>query len=603
MNHPGIVIFGATGEIGRWLVVELTAAGETVALVVRNVEARHSEFSSWINRHGGNASNIIYTEGDVTHDWLGISDAVLRTMFCVRLVYNLSGRYSWGMTRPDATAVNVTGAMRVVEFAAALPCRPRVVHASGYLVASEKRLAQLGLRRDQLPTERQWAKLYRDLGAYEASKVEGDFAVRAAAKQHNIDLTIINPAAVIGHSESGEITQITGFGEIVDQLWRGVMSAIPGRPDDWVPHVPVDYVARFMAKIPARDTERMAEYTLLCPGTPTFGEFVRLVASHLGVPAPTRSVPVGAVKVLLKAGLGKLTGMSAEPLSFLVSFDFDTEAADRAAANVGLVCPKLLPALHKTLDHIIATGFGAYPEHRGGFRTPAGVATFVESGADAQVVLLHGLPFTSSAWQPLKAELGSETLTADLPGQGRSALVPIGDEVAWLDDLVSSMPGPIVLVAHSYACRAAVEFAARHARRISALVLISPYFLGKRLPFALRQPLSAKPLLRLGGARMLKEKGQDASHLRRPNAIKHIAERLQRVGSEADRRALRRTLATLVSTGKTPVTILNGGNDSLLWPAPAGARSIVIPGAGHDPQLTHASQVAQAIREASIFTP
>ncbi|GAW42274.1 short chain dehydrogenase [Brevundimonas sp. SH203] len=595
MPDPSVVVFGGTGEIGRWLVVELTAADTAVALVLRNAQGRQAEFSSWIEDHGGDASKIVYVEGDLTLDRLGLGDRFIETLTAVRLVYNLSGRYAWGMTRPEAAAVNVVGAARVVDFAAALPGRPRLVHVSGYLVASQKRLDHLGLRRDPAPTEREWTKLYRRLGPYEASKIEGDFVVRAQAGVRNVDLTVINPGAVIGHSGSGELRQITGFAEIVDQLWRGALSAIPGRPTDWVPHVPVDYVARFMARAPGRDTQSLAEYTLICPDTPRFGAFVGMVAKHMGLRAPRRHVPVGIVRFALKAGLGRVMGVSAEPLSFLTSFDFETETADRAAAAVGLERPRLQPALGRTLDYLIATEFSAHPDHRGGFENLAGAATFVEGGADAQIVLLHGLPLTSRSWRAVRAHLDVEALAPDLPGQGRSQLDRGLDEADWLDSLSSHFTRPIKLVAHSYACALAVDFAARHPDKISGLVLISPYFLGDRPAFFLRHPFLAASVLRLAVGRRLQSLGQDAAHLRRPGAIKRLAEHLRRVGDEADRRRLRHQLAVLASSRLMPIKIVNGENDPPRWPTAASVERVVIPDAGHNPQLTHAPQVAQAI--------
>ena len=596
MSVPGIVVFGATGEIGRWLVVDLTASGERVAAVLRKPAARRGEFLSWIDRHGGDAGKIAVIEGDLTHDRLGIDDASYGTLADIRLVYNLGGRYAWGLTRVAAVAVNVDGAVRVVDFAAMLPRKPRVVHVSGYLVASGKRFAQLGLCRDVMPDWRQWSRLYRELGAYEASKMEGDVAVRAAAKRRGTALTIINPAAVIGHSESGEIAQTTGFAELVDQLWRGVMTAIPGTPKDWAPQVPVDYLAKFMARVPAQDTAPVAEYTVLCPDTPRFPDLIRMVAAHLGVPAPKRFIPVGVAKILLKAGLGKLTGTSGEPLSFLVPYDFDTASADAAATRIGLTRPQAAPVLEKTLDHIIATQFGEAPDGRGGFRSLAGITTFVDGNpAKASVVLLHGLPLTASSWEPLRAKLRHETLAADLPGQGRSQLVSPRDESEWLDALIAQTDKPIVLVAHSYACRTALRFAARHKQKVAALVLISPYFQHPRLQFLLRHPISAKPLLRLAGARRLKDLGQSAVHLRRPGALKRIAERLQLVGDKSDRAAHRRMLADVAAVAKTPILIVEGSHDRLAWPVAARIRRVIIAGGGHDPQITQPSDVADAI--------
>jgi pimeloyl-ACP methyl ester carboxylesterase/nucleoside-diphosphate-sugar epimerase len=589
------VVLGATGEIGRWLVAELTGSGENVTIVMRNAAARAEEYVKWIAAHQGQPDRLSIVEGDVTQDQLGIEKVDRASLADARLVYNLSGRYAWGLSPAEAAAVNVRGAERVVEFAAKLVGKPRVVHASGYLVAARQRLAQLGLQRDVMPSAQQWQRLYRELGAYEASKMEGDYAVRAAAKERGVNLTIINPAAVIGHSETGEFSQVTGVGELVGQLWRGMMTAIPGTPDICVPQVPVDYLVKFMARVPDTDTTPLAEYTVLSPDTPRFADLIRLMAAHLGVKAPTRFIPVKLARVLLKAGLGKLTGSSPEPLSFLVPLSFDVASAEAAALRVGLARPPIEPVIRKTLDHIIATRFGAAPSGGGQFKRLANVVTFVEGDpAKAETILLHGLPLTGKSWDLLRAKFERPALAADLPGQGRSELVAQGNETEWLLDLTRVSPGPVTLIAHSYACRAALQFASRHPDRVAHLVLIAPYFQLARLPLTLRSPASAALLLRLGGAKQLVELDQNADHLRRPGAAKSVAQRLKIVGFDSDRAALRDLLGT-VSRGKVPALVIEGSNDKFVHELPNSVRHVVIEGAGHNPQITHAADVAHMI--------
>ena len=55
--------------------------------------------------------------------------------------------------------------------------------------------------------------------------------------------------------------------------------------------------------------------------------------------------------------------------------------------------------IQKTLDHIVATRFGAMPSGRGGFRRIANINTFVDGDiSKADTILLHGLPLTGSSW-------------------------------------------------------------------------------------------------------------------------------------------------------------------------------------------------------------
>ena len=563
---------------------------------MRNAGARRDTFAAWIAAHGGNARQLVFIEGDVTRDRLGIDELGRKQIADARLIYNLSARYAWGLSKAEAAAVNVRGAERVIEFAATLPARPRVVHASGYLVASELRLKQLGLRRDETPTQQQWARLYRDLGAYEASKMEGDFAVRADAKRRAVDLTIVNPAAVIGHSETGEIGQITGFGELVDQLWRGVMTAIPGSPDSNVPQVPIDYLAKFLARVPAKDTAAITDYTVLCPDTPRFADLIRLVANHIGVRAPKAFIPVGLAKVLIKGGLGKLTGTSAEPLSFLVPLEFDATAADAAAARVGLTRPPVVPVIQKTLDHIVATRFGAMPSGRGGIpahRQHQHVCGWrhIESGHDfASRLAVDGIIVgcaeieTRAAYARRRsAGAGSQRTRRARRRVGvacgackRGAKTPNRDRA-----LVRLPRGFVFRVAASeQGCKPGLDCAV---------------FSSAAVAVPLRFPIMAAPLLRLAGGKQLAKLDQSSDHLRRPGAPKSAAQRLQIVASRPERAALRDLLDDVVRRRQTRVLVIEGGIDRFVRPLPAGVAHAIIAGAGHNPQMTHSSEVADAI--------
>ena len=99
MSNPRHVVFGPTGEIGRWLVAELTGAGDQVAVIMRNAGARRDTFAAWIAAHGGNARQLVFIEGDVTRDRLGIDELGRKQIADARLIYNLSARYAWGLSK------------------------------------------------------------------------------------------------------------------------------------------------------------------------------------------------------------------------------------------------------------------------------------------------------------------------------------------------------------------------------------------------------------------------------------------------------------------------------------------------------------------------
>lgn len=333
MNDPDTLVVGATGLIGRWLVPELTRQGRGVAVLVRRAAAREAELRSWVTAHGGDAGRLSVLDGDLTKPGLGLPGG----LGTVRDVYNLGARFDFGLDRAEARRVNVDGALEVVRWTSGLPGARRLVHLSGYRVAAVRD----GLGAAEL------AALYRKAGAYEASKVEADQAVRAAARELGVPYNTVNPSSVIGDSATGETTQTLGLGQMVRDLHRGALPALPGDRRTWVPVVTVDHLARLLAAVPEHAAPGEA-FWALDEGTPPLHDLIRLVAAHLDVRAPRLSVPAGLLR-RLPAGLTKA---DPETLSFLSADRYPTDSARRLEAAAGLTPPPVLPALRAWAEHL-----------------------------------------------------------------------------------------------------------------------------------------------------------------------------------------------------------------------------------------------------------
>lgn len=117
--------------------------------------------------------------------------------------------------------------------------------------------------------------------------------------------------------------------------------------------------------------------------------------------------------------------------------------------------------------------------------TVNGLDTFVATGGrefDASVpaiVLLHGAGFDHSTWALHSrwfAHHGFAVLAPDLPGHGRSAGAPlstIAEMADWTADLIAAAGAAKArLVGHSMGSLIALETAARHPAKVSALSLI-----------------------------------------------------------------------------------------------------------------------------------
>lgn len=561
MAHADSIVFGAAGFIGRSLVAELLRDGHTVVAAVR--AGGQDRLVGWLDDQGVDRGGLIVATADITAPNLGLAVG----FDGIRDVYNTAALMKFGLDVERAQQVNLTGALEVARWASAQPGLRRLVHISGYRVTAEG-----GTVAD-----------YR-AGAYEASKTEADKALRELARELGVPLTVANPASVLGPG------QYFGLSDLVDQLWRGRLPALPGRRDSFVPIVGIDYVARFLAQVATLPETADRAYTLLDPATPDLPDLIRLIAEHLGVPAPRLSVPVPVLRALPRA----LTGAEPESLGFISGDRYDTSAADAVARTLGIEHRPFADVLRAWADGVVATRNGTIPERpASGFRA----GTWVSGDAvEPEYVLLHGLPLDSDSWDEAAKALAVPTLSADLPGFGRSAARPgipgaLGD---WLDELMAPVRTRPVLVGHSLGAAAAVEFAERHPERVSRLVLISPFFLQERAPWTVRNPLTTQVLARLSApklaARLAIPNGPAAASahaaLRRPGAAARVVSALSTVSTPP----YRADLATRLSRLRVPVLIVHGADDPLR--IPTAHPVVTVPGAGHNPHLTHPELIA-----------
>ncbi|GAT69639.1 NAD dependent epimerase/dehydratase [Planomonospora sphaerica] len=327
---PDSLVLGATGFVGRSLVAELLRQGRTVAAAVRGSGDR---LTAWLAGQGVESSRLTAVTCDVTVPGLGLRENA--GLEAVRDVYNAAGRFAFGLTVQEARSVNVTGALNVADWAATRPGLRRLVHVSGYRVSGG-------------------SPDHRREGPYEASKKEGDAAVRARAAELGLPLTVVNPATVIGPG------QFIGLASLVRDLRHRRLPILPGGPGVFVPVVDIDYLVRFMAALPEHPETAGRSYWVLDDETPELPELVALLAAHLGVPAPRWSVPVGLVRRLPRA----LTGVDPETLSFLSKDRYDTAPALAFAERIGLRMPPVGQALRRWADDLVAARFGEGPAER-----------------------------------------------------------------------------------------------------------------------------------------------------------------------------------------------------------------------------------------------
>ncbi|MEV7607121.1 alpha/beta fold hydrolase [Paenarthrobacter sp. NPDC089322] len=582
------LVFGASGMIGRHLVLTLAEAGANVTAAVRTAESG-ARVEQWLKEHG--LSRSISTT-IVDFDAPEIVAGGPSTFPFITEIHNCAGSFLFGMTAEEARRANVGIVEKLMDFADGLPKLQRIVHVSGYRVGGQD------------PTTVPWSDdhrtaVYKELGAYEGSKMESDAIFQALARERGIPWTIVNPSTVIGDSVTGESDQLIGLATTIAQVRDGTLAALPGNETTFLPVVTVDYLAAFMAAAAVDPAAAGEAYWVLDDATPPLADLLTHVGRHLGAKVPRVRMPVGVIKRLPQ----RITKADPETLTFMSADRYPTASAIEFADRHGIEMPDVLVSLERWADHLAAHRFGAVTGEGRRFVEVGGLKTFELGAAGSSRVVLPGLPVNADTWAEVASAINARVV--DLPGLGLSSGRGVHEWEQWLPAVLSGEPSD--LIGHSIGAAAAVVAADRIPAQVRSLTLIAPFFLQAPMAFPARlRPLVCTYLRHTSPARLSRQlTGSGAntaavetslSDLKRSSA-KRVAEQLALAGSNQWRAELQEALWRFSG----PVRIITGSEDPIapvaveLLESLPNVELISVPGAGHHPQLTHSDALVDLL--------
>ena len=244
------------------------------------------------------------------------------------------------------------------------------------------------------------------------------------------------------------------------------------------------------------------------------------------------------------------------------------------------------------------------------------MSAFLEHGAGAPLALLHGIGGAAHLWAPVH---GRRTLAWNQPGYGRTALPDPLTFAALADALARDLDAAGVeradLVGHSMGGMIALEFALAHPERVERLVLYAttPAFGGRDPAFA-RDFLAARLGPLDAGRSMAECAATLAGGMCAPGADPAAEPAAIAAMAEVPEATYRATLACLATFDRrsglprlaAPTVLIAGEQDAVAPPrtmqrmaeAIAGARLIVVPGAGHLAHLEQPAAFGAALEEA-----
>lgn len=281
--------------------------------------------------------------------------------------------------------------------------------------------------------------------------------------------------------------------------------------------------------------------------------------------------------------------------------------------------------------------FGRLPrpprESGGVVETAAGGLHYVETpGEGPPIVFLHGMPSTCLEFERIRALLpGRHTIAFDRPGYAWSTgePQPFSNQADAIVEAAAALgAGRAVVVGHSFGGMLALGIAIRHAQFVERLVLVAPAAGGTRVTDQmlaqsrwiqrLERPalrtvcdllflrLLRKYATRAGAAAVY---GRDAVFAPERHVAESMLARHNSISALANDRLLFNDSERLVTRGlervRIPVTIFQGTldrtvtmkNASRLAQALPDARLVELDG-GHELPVSHAAEIADALREA-----
>ena len=189
MNKPLVLVTGGSGFIAVHIIVKLLQQGFRVRTTLRNM-GRQEEVKAMV-KHGGvtDVTDLEFLQAELLSDDRWDSAAQGAT-------YVIHVASPTPATRPAdgaaMVAMAVEGTLRVMKAAKAAGVKRVVLTSASGAVISGHRSHR------EIFTENDWTNLSANIDAYQRSKTMAELAAWEFAKKEALELSVINPVAVLG---------------------------------------------------------------------------------------------------------------------------------------------------------------------------------------------------------------------------------------------------------------------------------------------------------------------------------------------------------------------------------------------------------------------
>jgi thioester reductase-like protein len=361
----GILVTGASGLIGRWLVNQLLERrpDSEIFLLLRATNYRAAP--NRVNVLGRHRKRVTVVSGDVCRPKLGLGSACEPLAMRVTEIFHAAACTKFSARQEEVDAVNVRGTEHVVSFANACRNLRRLHHVSTAFVSGTLNGTILEIAMNEG---------HDFSNPYERSKFRAETIVRRCGE--SLPVTIYRPSIVVGDSVSGATLHFRGMYQIMKASYAGLLEFVPGHCSFLVDVVPVDFVVNAMVHIGA-SSESVGKTFHLTAGSERrmkVGTMVDLWldrAAHHGI--EIRKPAFGMPADLAEAG--KEGRRSLRLLRHLIPYlnvavAFDCRQTEAFLAKVPIECPPLRDYYFGLIDFAIARRFGLSCEGSAGTSIP-----------------------------------------------------------------------------------------------------------------------------------------------------------------------------------------------------------------------------------------
>ncbi len=361
-----ILITGGTGIVGIEVIRQLLRRADAPALLILlrgsddEADSKLRWILEWAEVDDERAAGLEVVRGDVTLPSLGLQEPGLSRLRSITGIIHAAAGTRFDQTAEGAFLNNVTAMRNLLAVARSCPQLQRIGVVSTSFVAGRRG----GLIREE---DLDLTEVFNN--EYEHSKALAECEARDAMAEFPI--AIYRLSLVVGRSDDGRISRLTGLYPILRLFHEGLLAMITGDPEQAIDLIPVDFAAR--AVIHLFEESFVPGSTLhVCAGKArsfTLGELFPAVDTYLAAADPAwvsrgQPLPVMVTPEVFRdfADIVELTGnprlrqIIRQTNTVIRQLEtpriFDTTVFDRAMAGNGI---RLCHA-REWLEPIVARG-------------------------------------------------------------------------------------------------------------------------------------------------------------------------------------------------------------------------------------------------------